>query len=131
MSEFDRQRPCDDLHRWFAELLYPLACRAFYQEYSISPFYFRPSLFKPLLFYLFGRYQPVKGVLRLGRLFRLWLLQLFVTHYKRPLFAHYLTGRNIAWSATIVGQIIIIDWVIPCWEPGTNWSLDGWLHCLI
>jgi hypothetical protein len=104
----------------------------FYQEYSISlsSFLVLAFLLKPLLFYLFGRYQPLKGAPRIRTLVQT-LLAVTISSLLiacGQLFLHYFNlVATLPRSATIVGQIIIIDWV------GTllgAWGLQlviGWL----
>ena len=104
---------------------------AFYQEYSISlsGFLVLAFLLKPLLLFLFGRYQPAGGMsvksfirsfLAITASSLLIALGLFLLHYFNVI-------ATLPRSAVIVSQIVIIDWV------GTllgAWGLQlfiGWL----
>ncbi len=122
---------------------------AFYQEYSISlsGFLVLAFLLKPLLLFLFGRYQPAGGMsvksfirsfLAITASSLLIALGLFLLHYFNVI-------ATLPRSAVIVSQIVIIDWVgtlLGAWglqlfigwltsmsssnEQGETWDLRSW-----
>jgi len=104
----------------------------FYQEYSVSLslFLVLAFLLKLLLFYLFGRYQSVRGAHRI-KVFAQTFLAATISSLLiacGQLLLHYFNlVATLPRSTTIVGQIIVIDWV------GTllgAWALQlvvGWL----
>jgi len=122
---------------------------AFYQEYSISlsGFLVLAFLLKPLLLFLFGRYQPVGGMsvksfirsfLAITASSLLIALGQFLLHYFNVI-------ATLPRSVMIVSQIVIIDWVgtlLGVWglqlfigwltsmsssnEQVENWDLRSW-----